>query len=145
MKSFFSPLSIFVILFIVLSGCSKDKRIENRLSSGSGKWNIELYTESSYTNNTLDYSDSYANAGNMVFDDNGTLIWTFILDGFTDVYGGSWSNSKDDITIIVDGEGLVFKIKEYSRKEIELEYTDEYTFNGTTNKDVLFMKLVKDK
>ncbi len=145
MKSFISSITSLVFLFIVLHGCSKDKRIENRLSSKTGKWNIELFTESSYTNNTLDYSDSYANAGNMVFDDNGTLIWTFILDGFTDVYGGSWSNSKDDITIIVDGEGLVFKIKEYSRNEIELESTDQYTYDGITYKYVNYLKLKKDK
>jgi len=134
-------LSLLVVF--VLASCSKEKRIEKSLYKKGGEWSVSSYKQESYTNGSLDYSDTYANAGTMDFSKSGTLVWTFTLDGYTDVYGGSWSNTEDKLTIIIDGEGIVFDIKERSRKSMMLENVQTDNYNGISNQYKLTLEIEK--
>jgi hypothetical protein len=145
MKKAFKITSLFLVLVLITAACSKEKRIERRLASKSGKWNIETITEIDYENGSQVYSGAYSNAGNFVFDEDGTLVETYIDDGTSYVYAGTWSNTEDKLTVIEDGDAMVYEIKEYSRKEMTLVYTDEYSGGGIAYKDVITINLVKDK
>jgi len=137
-------LPVLMILFVVAS-CSKEKRIERHLHKGDGKWNITEERSESYVNGTLDEVEVYPNAGSMTFDKKGSIIYTQTYEpGQEDSYGGTWTNTKDEITLIVDSEVLIFKIKEESRKEMVLEYNESYTnFEGDTEKYVMTLKMKK--
>lgn len=59
----------------------------------------------------------------------------FTLDGSPETIGGTWTNSKDDITLISDGETSVLKITDGPKKgKMTLELTDYY--NATAEKEV---------
>jgi hypothetical protein len=144
MKKAIKITSLFLILVLITAACSKEKRIERRLPRKSGKWNIESYNETDYENGSQVYSETYSNVGNFVFDDDGTVVETYIDGGQTYVYSGSWSNTEDKLTIVEDGDAIVYDIEDFSRKEMTLVYTDQYTISNISYKDVITMKLVKD-
>lgn len=138
-------LSITSVVFLLAQSCSKDKRIERSLEKKDGKWNISKYTYEEYANGSLSDSETYLNAGNIVFDDNGVLIWTFIIDGDVEMFGGQWSNDDESITLIIDGDAIKFDILERSRKEMKLSaVVDTYTIGSTTYEDKFQLEIERD-
>lgn len=136
--------------FVLVAGlltvsCSKEKRIERKLTRKSGKWNIEKYENEFYENGIMQEQYVMTNAGNFVFDDDGTVTETYIESGSTYTYAGTWSNTEDKLTIIEDGDAIVWTIKEFDKHEMELEYVDQYTSGGVTYRDVYTIELEKDK
>ena len=123
MKDLKSTVCILFILFIAVA-CSKEKRIENRLCKG--EWNIAKYT---VTYPGFFYGSGVADAGTMAFSKNGSLVWTETIDS-TQVYNCTWSNSKDEITIVREGQAYIFKIDSESGKEMQIvttvKYVDEF-------------------
>lgn len=144
MKKAIRITSLFLVLVLITAACSKEKRIERRLPSKSGKWNIESYNVIEFQNGSQTDSETYLNVGNFVFDDDGTVVETYIYDGDTDTYSGTWSNTEDKLTIVEDGDAIVYDIEDYSRKEMTLVYTDQYTIDNISYKDVVTIELVKD-
>jgi len=117
MKKAINTITIFSFLFLFVVACSKEKRIENHLYKQGGVWYINSWTESGSENGVESYNYTYSNPGTFVFEKNGTGILT--IDG--DIMAFFWSNTKDQLTIAVDSEGLVFDIIEESRKKMELK------------------------
>lgn len=123
-------------LFIGISSCSKEKQIERRLQKKDGVWNIETITYEEYEDNVLIETEIQNNAGTFTFDES-TIVITFTEpNGSSDTFGGTWSNSDETVTIIVDGEALVMDVSDDSKKEITLTGEDIYSGGGTTYKDV---------
>lgn len=143
MKNVTKILILLVVFAMGLASCSKEKRIEKNLARKDGKWDVESYEYKYYYNGTFFPYDSftYTNAGNFVFEKNGTYIWTFIADGDTDVSTGTWSNSGDELTLVQNSDALKFKILEESKKKIKIEYTE----TDGTEKETYTLTLKKDK
>jgi hypothetical protein len=138
-------LSITTVVFLLAQSCSKDKRIERSLEKKDGKWNINKYAYEEYTNGTLSESETYLNAGNIVFSDNGILVWTFNIDGDIETYGGQWANDDESITLIIDGDAIKFDILERSKKEMKLSgVVDTYTIGSTTYEDKFQLEIERD-
>lgn len=135
-------LLLLSIVALGFTGCSKEKRIEKNLVRKEGKWNVQTYDYKYYYSNTYypNESFSYSNAGNIVFEKNGTYIWTFTADGSSDISTGTWSNTADELTLIEDSDALKFKILDESRKEMKLEYTE----SDGIEKEVYTLTLKKD-
>lgn len=127
------------IVFVGLSACSKDKRIERRLEKKDGKWNIKSMSYQYFNNNSLEDSFMFTNAGSFVFDDNGSVIYNYDYDGDSGSQSGTWSNTEDEVIMILDGEVLTMKIEEESRKEMTLNWTEEYS--ATNEKETYIFKL----
>lgn len=135
MKNVTKLLFVLSLIAFGFSSCSKEKRIERQLIKKEGKWKITSISYKYYLNNDLQQSESYANAGTMEFDKNGTVVLTFTLDGSPETFGGTWTNSKDEVTIISDGEASIMKIIDGPKKDkLTLEETEYY--NGSAEKDV---------
>lgn len=135
MKNVTKLLFALSIIVVGFSSCSKEKRIERQLIKKDGEWKITSINYKYYVNNDLQESSNYPNAGTIEFNKNGTLVMTITVDGSPEVFGGTWSNSKDEITIISDGDASIMKIIDGPKKgKIELEETEYY--NGTGEKDV---------
>lgn len=135
MKNVTKLLFALSIIAVGFSSCSKEKRIERQLIKKDGEWKITSINYKYYVNNDLQASSNYPNAGTLEFNKNGTLVMTITVDGSPEVFGGTWSNSKDEITIISDGDASIMKIIDGPKKgKIVLEETEYY--NGTGEKDV---------
>jgi hypothetical protein len=137
-------LPILALIFLVATACSKQKKLERTLHKKNGTWNIDSYNYNEYENNVLVSSQTYVNAGTYVFADNGTGTATFKIDGDSEVNAFTWTNTDDKITTIIDGEVIIFNVKNQSKKEMELEYLYEYEFLGDVYKFVVLLKMTKE-
>ncbi len=138
-------LSIASVFVLFAQSCSKEKRIEKSLEKKDGKWNVTKHVYEEYSNGILSDSETYLNAGNIVFDDNGVIIWTLIADGDVETYGGHWTNDDESVTMVIDGEAIKLNIDERSKKELKLSgVIDTYSFGGTTYEDKLILDLERD-
>ncbi|WP_430404067.1 hypothetical protein [Fluviicola sp.] len=135
MKSIAKLLLLLSVFAIGLSACSKEKRIERQLIKKEGKWKITSIDYKYYVNNNLQQSSNYPNAGTIEFNKNGTFVMTITVDGSPEVFGGNWTNSKDEVTLISDGEASILKITDGPKKDKMVLEGTEYN-NGTGEKDV---------
>lgn len=88
-----------------------------------------------YVDNTLQATGNFPNAGTIEFNKKGSFVMTITLSGSPVTSGGTWTNSKDEITMIADGNTTVLKILEGPKKDkMDLEQTDYY--NDTAEKEV---------
>lgn len=134
MKMHVKILSLFAVLLIGLSACSKEKRIEKQLIKKDGKWKITSIDYKYYQNNVLGSSENYPNAGTIEFDKKGTCVLTITLSGSPEAVAGTWTNSEDNITITANGETTIMKITDGPKKgKMTLEETDYY--NDTAEKE----------
>lgn len=134
-------LSVFAIGF---SSCSKEKRIEKHLYSKSGKWNNTLYEYKYYQDGTLEGTTNYSNAGFIEFKENGTYVWTFAVNGNTDVSPGTWTNTDTQLSLTEGGSTTVWQILEESKKTLKIEYTEINTEFGD-EKEVYTLTFEKSK
>ncbi len=126
----------------VLGACSKEKRVERWMYRKDGKWNIVSQTYQYYDNGTLVDSEAYTNAGSFVFDKKGSVVYNYNYGGDSGSQGGSWSNSKESITFIFDGEVLEMKISDESKKKMTLTWTEDYP--STNEREVYVFHIEKD-
>jgi hypothetical protein len=144
MKNLTKFLFIFSVLFIGLASCSKEKRIERQLVKKDGTWKITSVDYKYYVNNSLQGSGNYPNAGTIEFNKKGSFVMTITLSGSPVTSGGTWTNSKDAITLTADGTTSVLKILEGPKKDkMDLEQTDYY--NDTAEKEVYIYRLKRDE
>lgn len=136
-------LPLIALLLFVSASCNKQKQLEKTLFKKNGTWNINTFTYTGYEDNVLYYNETFSNAGTFVFAENGTGTATFTIDGDTDVNAFTWTNTEDKITIVIDGDAIIFDVKDQSKSTMELENTDSYTDMGISYRDVTNMKLEK--
>lgn len=124
---------VFVGCVIVLSACSKEKKIERWLQKGIGEWEVKTENLKIYENDTLQEEYDLQGPTKLIFDENGN----FLKVSYTDIdqetvngmagISGKWSNTEDEILIdIIGGELLTFKILEIEKKKMKLESTEIY-------------------
>ena len=122
---------MLMAVFMLAAACSKDKRIERRLQSREGKWNIDTYSFNEYENQVVVDSGSDSDAGYMIFEKNGSMA--LVLTNFNQAIGGTWVNTSDEVILSATGGlALVMKITDDSRKEMTLEYTQIYNDSTKT-------------
>lgn len=144
MKNITKLLFVLSVFAIGFSSCSKEKRIERHLYSKGGKWNNTLYDYKYYNNGVQESAIVYQNTGYIEFDKDGKFTWVFTADGSTDASSGTWSNTKDQLTLIEPGNTVVYKILEESKKTLKLEYSETSTQFGD-EREVYTLTFEKDK
>lgn len=136
-----------MLLIFVVASCSKEKRIENSLHKKGGEWTVKSFYIDNYVNGSYSDKDVYGNQGKMTFSENGTMIWRWDEDGYISDNACSWSNSKDKLTIIWDGEVIIFDISNRKKKSMDLkaEVLSYSSFNGQnyTYREVYNMTIEK--
>lgn len=123
-------LSAIALAVLFIASCTKEAKISKLLRRGDGKWNIESYSYQEIDAGVVTFTESYSNAGNIVFDEDGMVIWTFTTNGDTDIFSGQWSNQKETITFNIDGETIVLNIDDKKKKKLTL--SSSVTYAGTT-------------
>ena len=143
MKMFTKVLFLFAILFVGLSSCSKEKRIERQLIKKDGKWKITSLDYKYYAGNQLQGAATIPNAGKIEFSKKGTFVMTISIGGSPETMVGTWTNSKDAITIMADGSGSILNISEGPKKgKLKLDQTDYYS--ATDEKEVYVYTLERE-
>lgn len=128
MKSVIKLLFLFVVFTPVLTACSKEQKIENKLVRGSGKWNIRKLNKSSTSNYTVEHLD----AGSFEFHKDKTIIKTINLST-TKVDTGIWSNNENQIHVTwSDGKKTTFDVKKEVKRNL-MTLTESYPVITTTN------------
>ncbi len=128
MKSVIKLLFLFVVFTPVLTACSKEQKIENKLVRGSGKWNIRKLNKSSTSNYTVEHLD----AGSFEFHKDRTIIKTLNLWPETTVESGTWINDEDRVAVTwSDGRTTVLYITKGPKKNKVTLY-ESYTVTTFT-------------
>lgn len=128
MKSVIKLLFLFVVFTSVLTACSKEQKIENKLVRGSGKWNIRKLNKSSNSN----YIGEYLDAGSFEFHKDRTIVKILNLWPKTTTETGAWINDEDKITVTwSDGKTTVFYITRDPKKD-KMTLYETYTVTTFT-------------
>lgn len=112
-----NKLHVFAILVLFFS-CSKEKKIENKLTRGKGEWNIV----STYLVSDGDGNEELFKNGTFIFDDSGTgEINAF--SNYKSINGAfTFSNTSNELTIVY----LNGKVEKYQmtlfKNKIQLDY-----------------------
>jgi len=123
MKSLKLISSLALIIAVIFTSCSAEKKLHKRLE---GLWNIQSYTE----NNIRSADAGMANIGTMSFFDNGTGTTniTFNISQNANLSNGTfnWMNSGSSVTITNANTGLSksWIILKNSKNKQEWQSTD---------------------
>lgn len=128
MKNVTKFLFLFAILSLVLASCSKEKKMEKQLTKKDGKWNAQSVNYKYYVGSSLEESGNYPATGVVEFKKGGSFLMNISFGaGVYLTSSGTWTNTKDQITIIADGQASVLKIIEGPKKDkLVLEETFSY-------------------
>lgn len=125
---------LFVGFVVLLSACSKEKRIEKWLKKGVGEWQVKANNVTGYKNDTLQFEENYSDPMKLIFDENGNFLRVGYLEdaetvnNFT-IFSGTWTNTENEILVQDEGGWMLrMKILEIERKKMKLEYTEAYGY-----------------
>lgn len=125
MKTGLKLLTVCVTVGMLLSACSKEKRVTKWLE---GTWTIEQYSVED--DGTTDVTD---NAGTMTFNDNGSGGATLVFASGTNTVEFVWTNTETTVETSDDGETTVWSLEESSKDKMTLkEQPEDATSSVTT-------------
>jgi len=131
MKKFNFLLIILLATTTVLSSCNKAKRIERNLWKNGGEWNIvRLVSKQTSTNSADNFEETINNYGSFNFNENGSGSYAITVDGGNDTGTLTYSNSEEELTLIIDSQARVFDIVEWKKNEMTISITENYTSSG---------------
>jgi hypothetical protein len=94
--------TLVYILFaaMLISSCSKEAQLENRLERGNGIWNVDeiAWAKANVSNNVNAGAGIEYNAGSFTFNDDGTGSYDYKYDGIHKQGTFKWSNSAASIS-----------------------------------------------
>jgi hypothetical protein len=124
-------LVVITTLFIIglNASCKKENRIEKNLWKKGGEWSVESYsltntsTESECNNS---FTESGPNGTILLFREDGSGLQT--EDG-VDSVAFTYSNTEDNLILIVDGEKITYDIV-WEKDKIDGSSTYSFTCSG---------------
>lgn len=134
MKKILSLLTTMIAIAVLFTACSKspDKLLDRK----DGKWEAVI-TSTTTIDGVVDDTD--VEIGTFIFNDrNVTLISS---DGSSET--GTWSANKDQVTLVIDGTGLVFDVVESKKKEQEWEMIEKETYQGAVIEYKIVIRLTR--
>ncbi len=134
MKKFLSSLVAMIAIALLFTACSKspDKVLDRK----DGKWDAVI-TMTYLIDGVVDETE--VEVGTFIFNDrNVTLISS---DGSSET--GTWSANKDQVTLVLDGGGLVFEVLQSKKKAQEWEMIEKETYQGSVFEYKLNIKLTR--
>ncbi len=136
-----------LLMFALLISCSKEKKIERNLYRKDGLWEIsniraELYNSS----NRLLYSESYNNAGTIVFNKDGSGRATELINNRTYMYEFEWTNTDKEIFITIPNKVTErYKILDESKNSLEIQKKEPIDNTPSSSLFVLTYRLERKK
>ncbi|MNE62467.1 hypothetical protein D3C87_285160 [compost metagenome] len=111
MKNVTKFLFLFAVLSLVLASCSKEKKLEQQLTRKDGKWNAKSVNYKYYVGSSVEEAGNYPATGAIEFKKGGSFFLNISFGaGAYLTSSGTWTNTKDQITIVADGQASVLKV-----------------------------------
>lgn len=126
-----------------VSSCKKENKIEKNLWKKGGEWNIEsLVANQTSTNPADNFNETINNYGTFTFKKDGSGNYTITVDGDVETGTFTYSNTKDQLTFIIDNQARVFDILEWEKNNMKISITVNYSSDGesVTYKETLNLK-----
>lgn len=135
MKKIFTLTVAFAMIAMVFTGCSKEKKLANRLE---GTWNIDKFDISlTPAGGGAATPFSFANAGTFSFKDDKSGSYSFVILGSTENGTFTWSNTATTITITENGQNPITYTATTNEKTKQVwtaNYTDK---DGDQNSETI--------
>lgn len=131
MKNSTKLLLVLFVFAAAFSGCSKEKKFTKNLTKDGGEWRIVSHTKKEYYTGASEPHKTYVlaeNQGSFTFDKSGEVIYSFYF-AYTEsmmTLSGTWSNTEDEITTIIESQYFKYKVLEQSKKGLTLEAEEVY-------------------
>lgn len=121
MKKILSLLTTMIAIAVLFTACSKspDKVLDRK----DGKWEA-IITSTITVDGSAEESD--VEVATFIFDDNKFTIIASTGESET----GTWSASKDQVTLVVDGEAVVLDVLKSNKKEQEWQSIETENYQG---------------
>ncbi len=150
-KALFIFLS-FLLLSFIISSCSKQVKIENILTNGTGRWDLDEIKHTIAWDTFPPIRDTLYNQGEVDFYESGTGTWIQIdtaLAMDTDylvVHYFSWENTENELLIDFEGPSLEipFTLVESDEDHQLLKYErsiDSLDYRWTFTYEIMLKKL----
>lgn len=115
----------------LLSGCSKEAKIEKNLWKNGGVWNIETLIAHQVSTNPADnFNETLYNYGTYTFNKDGSGNYTITVDGDFEAGNFTYSNTENKLTLIIYNQAVVFDILEWEKNKMKITITDNFISNG---------------
>lgn len=121
MKKILSLLTAMIAIAVLFTACSKspDKVLDRK----DGKWDA-IITNTLTVDGTEEENE--VEMATFIFDDNKFTMISSTGESET----GTWSASKDQVTLIADGDAVVLDVLKSNKKEQEWQMTEAETYQG---------------
>lgn len=128
----------------LLTGCSKEVKIEKNLWKSGGEWNIDKYDYSSVTtNSTNGITINAEDFGKLTFNKEGGGSYVFTVFGSTDSGAMVYSNTEDQLTLTLDGGSAVTYDMDWEKNKIVITNVETSTSNGETTTETEMYTMTK--
>lgn len=121
MKKILSLLTAMIAVAVLFTACSKSP--EKVLDRKDGKWDAII-------TNTISIDGSeeerYVEVATFIFDDNKFTAISSAGESET----GTWSASKDQVTLVIDGDALVLDVLKSNKKDQEWQSIEKENYQG---------------
>ncbi len=127
-------ITLFFVGTTLISSCKKEVKIEKNLWSKGGEWNVESFSSSQTSTYEPDNFDATVSSyGTFTFREDGTGSYSFSDDGYSENGTFKYSNTEDNLTLIIDSEARVFDIVEWQKNEMKITFTETFVENEENN------------
>ncbi|MEX0968792.1 MAG: hypothetical protein WD077_16295 [Bacteroidia bacterium] len=132
-----------LICFVVVAGvaftaCSKEKRLEKRLTKKEGVWNITSLEYKYFADGALYEDRTFSNVGSFEFEEtSGTMRLDSALFGDSAMsIPFTWDNTEDMVTVYTaDFDTLAFTVETDEKKE-QVWFRAQEFYNATADEDI---------
>lgn len=135
-------LFLLLLAATTLVACKKDAKIERNLVKGDGVWDIETMTNKTTVNGAEVFNMTVPNYGTLTFRKEGQGTAKYTVAGNEDVYPFTYTNTEDQLTIVMDGSTEVFNMT-WEKNAITLISTTTNEVDGDVTVETNSMSLKK--
>jgi hypothetical protein len=124
-------LTVLLVTTAALTSCKKESRIEKNLWNKGGEWNIESVQSVQVSTNSADnFEETVYDYGTFEFEKDGSGNYEITVNGSNDTGTFTYSNSEDELTLIIDNQARIFEITEWEKNEMTISIVENFTSSG---------------
>ncbi len=140
----FLLIGLLITGIALLSGCSKEAKIEKNLWKNGGEWNIETLIANQVSTNPADnFNETLYNYGTFSFEKDGSGVYTITVDGDFEAGTFTYTNTDDKLTLIILNQPRIFDILDWEKNKMSIFITDNFISNGESVTHTETMNLIK--
>lgn len=131
MKKVTLLLIVLLVTTATITSCKKENRIEKNLWNKGGEWNIESLKSVQVSTNSADnFEETVYDYGTFEFEKDGSGNYEITVNGSNDIGTFTYSNSEDELTLIIDNQARIFEIAEWGKNEMKISIVENFTSSG---------------